>query len=348
MDLLAGLNSFFDKDPKASIDDYFPELNAMFMRKGQLYAIPWLWSTYSMIYNKDEFGKAGLANPTDSWNWDHLLAAARKMTYDSDGNGHMDYWGFGDSWPHASSWPIWVLGAGGKLWNADRTKVLIDSPEAIYGTKFEYDLFWTHHVGPRTIGNSITAEEPDLRIVAGGVSLAHTVLFDKGRLGILYATRFYLPGSVNSDVAPIPYGPAGIRASTVSAQWFSMSASTRHPNEAWQLMKYLTGTEAWEYTQTDPKVLDTRKRGLMPQITYTVNQLRRSLGGNEQAWVTSLAGAEPSIGTHPVGPNLNSMVLNTLGDVARKKSNLAAAMTELARQMNVLINETRQKLDWTK
>jgi len=339
--LLADLTKYLDIDSSVKTSDFFPELPRMFTDKNRLYAIPWVWSTVSAMYNKDLFGEAGLVYPTQNWTWVDLLQSTRKITKDTDGNGYNDRWGFGDEFPSAHNLPIWILGAGGQLWNEDRTKTLIDSPESIYGLKFNLDLYDTYNCGPGT-------NEPDMRVQQTGPYLKYAQLFDLGRLGVLYATRFYITQNVSSALAPLPIGPAGIRPATISAQWMAMSANTKHPDEAWDLLKFLTSTEGFEITLASDKVEPLYKLALMPHIKYTIEHLRKTGDEMEQAWVLSMANATPTLGFHPVGIKLNNMLVNAIKSVRSNNLNLANTIMETARQMNVMVDETRQQKDWTK
>lgn len=46
----------------------------------EVYGIPVGFTTHTLFYNKDLFAQAGVAEPTDSWTWDDLQAAAKTIS----------------------------------------------------------------------------------------------------------------------------------------------------------------------------------------------------------------------------------------------------------------------------
>lgn len=63
--------------------------------KGGVYAIPFLWESLVILYNKDLFNAAKIKVPTIQrpWNWDDLQKAAKALTRDRNGDGQTDQWG---------------------------------------------------------------------------------------------------------------------------------------------------------------------------------------------------------------------------------------------------------------
>src|SRR5439155_140863 len=47
---------------------------------GPVYGIPKDFNTLGLVYNKDLFKAAGIAEPTNDWSWTDLSAAAKKLT----------------------------------------------------------------------------------------------------------------------------------------------------------------------------------------------------------------------------------------------------------------------------
>ncbi|MFC0211837.1 ABC transporter substrate-binding protein [Paenibacillus chartarius] len=58
---------------------------------GKLQFIPWTSTPQALIYRADMFEKEGLKAPET---WDDFLAAAQKLTKDTNGDGKLDQWGF--------------------------------------------------------------------------------------------------------------------------------------------------------------------------------------------------------------------------------------------------------------
>ena len=64
--------------------------------EGQLLSAPVSTSTQLLIYNKALFDRAGVKppGPDERWTWEQLAAAAPKLTFDDNGDGTPDIWGF--------------------------------------------------------------------------------------------------------------------------------------------------------------------------------------------------------------------------------------------------------------
>lgn len=98
---------FIKADPTFNEDDYFPHAfdaysfsgqaknmkNVPFPR-GKLYSFTRDYNCSLLYWNRDHFDAAGVAYPTDDWTWEDLVAAAKKLTIDFDGDGLVDQWGY--------------------------------------------------------------------------------------------------------------------------------------------------------------------------------------------------------------------------------------------------------------
>src|SRR5256885_13795163 len=61
-------------------EDFVPSLINAFTYQGKTYGIPKDFNTLGLVYNKDLFKAAGVAEPTNDWTWNDLSAAAKKLT----------------------------------------------------------------------------------------------------------------------------------------------------------------------------------------------------------------------------------------------------------------------------
>src|SRR5439155_1465888 len=61
-------------------DDFVPTIINAFSYQGKTYGIPKDFNTLGLVYNKDIFKAAGVAEPTNYWTWTDLSAAAKKLT----------------------------------------------------------------------------------------------------------------------------------------------------------------------------------------------------------------------------------------------------------------------------
>jgi multiple sugar transport system substrate-binding protein len=115
-----------------------------------------------MFYNRALFDQAGIpyppSDPEQAWTWEEFVMAARKLTSDVNGNhpgdpdfdpGQISTFGaaFDKSYEGWTFYPF-VFSNGGEVVNADGTRLLLDSPEAVEAMQNLADLMWVHHVTP--------------------------------------------------------------------------------------------------------------------------------------------------------------------------------------------------------
>lgn len=67
-------------------DIYYPGIVENWEVDGKLYGFPGLLNTYGMFYNKTLFDTAGVAYPENGWTFEDMIAKAKALTTDQDGN----------------------------------------------------------------------------------------------------------------------------------------------------------------------------------------------------------------------------------------------------------------------
>ena len=75
---------------------------------------------------KDLFDAAGLEYPQKDWGQEELIAAAKALTVDTDGDGKIDQFGYTFPW-----WPVVLEMYGASIWNEDATVCTLNSPEGV-------------------------------------------------------------------------------------------------------------------------------------------------------------------------------------------------------------------------
>ena len=128
---LARLDSLFPAAVDSMRADYPDNLWRLGQLKGGQYAIPYLYTSWQLLYNRDLFDAANQPYPpalpgsdsADGWTWPRFLAAAGALTRDVDGDGTVDQWGFAwsamDENPNTIYPFLWQGGAD--LLNESRT-----------------------------------------------------------------------------------------------------------------------------------------------------------------------------------------------------------------------------------
>lgn len=194
---------------------------------GPLWGLPRDVSTMVLYLNMDLINEAGADDPRElaasgDWNWDSFLGVAQAV---NDLGGGIRGYGQNAWW---GPYGVWINGAGGSFFNAERTECAVDSPEAIQGLEFFSSLYSQYDVA---VPYGEDAEPP----------------FLAGQVGMFQNGRWATPGARASadfdyDVVKLPDGPAG------PSNWlfwgaYAVNADTENPEEAWQLVQALTTTE---------------------------------------------------------------------------------------------------------
>jgi len=221
-----------DLDP-AIVADWDPvQYKAFFDASGRQFGVPKYQGTLVLYYNRDLFDKYGVAYPDASWTHDDYLAAMKKLTRDTDGDAKTDVWGsmIDIGWDrlqvHINAW-------GGHIVDpADPTKCDIDSPEALAALEWVRARMWD---------DKVMATFTDVNNV--GTQAA----FYGGKLAMVEDGSWGLKNILeNADfrigVAPMPAGPVK-RVTLSTTDGFGVYSQTRHPQEAWELVKFLVSKE---------------------------------------------------------------------------------------------------------
>lgn len=208
---------------RSSFPDYVIE---DFTVDGKNYGIPKDIGTMGLFYNKDLFDAAGVAYPTSDWTWDDLTAAAEQLTdqengiygLNADNNGQNFYWNL-----------IWQN--GGDVWDEEEDLCTFDMPETIEAMEYAVSFGEKGYSPTPADFANLTADE----------------YFESGKTAMTFAgswmlTEYQSIEELNFDVAELPTGKE--KASICSGMAFSVSANTKYPEEAKQLVEYLGSEEA--------------------------------------------------------------------------------------------------------
>lgn len=116
-------------------------LNA-FSVEGKQYGLPAMFSDVVLFYNKDLFDKAGASYPTADWTWHDEQKAAEKIR--ALGNNI-----FGICHP-VHFWEFYkvVQQNGGSIFNEDKTKFMVNSPQNVETLQFMVDRVLKSNVMP--------------------------------------------------------------------------------------------------------------------------------------------------------------------------------------------------------
>ena len=260
------LSSFIEREGPGFLDAWYPLPIKLMKHKGKVRAMPGDYMTMVLFYNTTMFKAAGLDPGKPPKTADEFLEYALKLTRDTDGNGKIDQWGFGTVGAKSPGFPLrfgpWLWSFGADYLTPDMKRSALDSPEAKEAFAFFVELYTKYKVVPP----GLTAMNPQE---------VRTQLAQK-KVAMILGSGWTPPivNKINPDLKAfevLKAAPAPVKRKQGTAIWLSswvMSPNTKHPNEAWELMKFVTSKEIELKWFVDNRVLSSRKdvSGVAPEI----------------------------------------------------------------------------------
>jgi len=232
-DFIKGENGLSEKDLK----DIYPALIQYASWRGTLYSLPMEATNLALMYNKRMFREAGLDPERPPKNWQELHDFAKKLTIDKNGDGKYEQIGFLlPIFPATGPWGGWMVWqwfpylwqASGYLINEQQTQVLYDSESGIAALTLLQNIF------------------RDLEL--SKYTMDYDVAFASERLAMAMDGPWSLPRyrtllkNLDWAFAPLPAGPVKC-ATIVGGEYLTIFKQSKHPQEAWQFLKWLTQPE---------------------------------------------------------------------------------------------------------
>jgi multiple sugar transport system substrate-binding protein len=214
---------------QATITDWDPvQYRALFTRDGRQFGLPKYHGALALYYNKDLFDQYHVDYPTGSWDHDDYLHAMKLLTRDQNRDGKTDLWGsmVDVYWDRIQ---VHVNGWGGHFVDpADPGLCLMGEPAALAAVEWLRARMWD---------DRCMATLPDVD------RMSTRQAFISGRIAMVedgsWGLKDILTGApFRIGVAPFPSGPAR-KVTLSSTDGFGIYAGTKHPEAAWELMKFL-------------------------------------------------------------------------------------------------------------
>lgn len=218
-------------------DRFYPELWEATLYEGKSYGIPFNTDTRVLFYNKDAFIEAGLDPEKPPATWAELEEYAAKLDKNQGSDfariGFYPLWGIGAD--------VWMLNADGKNYIDEKGKPIIDTDVNL--ETLNWLKQWNEKYGQNTI-NSFAAQ----------IDSQQGNPFFNGKLAMFANTptfytqiRDYAP-DLNFGVAPLPERVEGSGHYSWGGGFVAeIPEGSKHAEEAWEFIKYLTDIEAQEY-----------------------------------------------------------------------------------------------------
>jgi multiple sugar transport system substrate-binding protein len=236
--IMITIDDFVANDASFDIKGVFSEALRLYKFKGKQFEIPYDHGPMIMGYNVDLFDKYKVDHPKPDWTWDDFRAIAEKMTVKKDKVfGYGGY--YGSAFQLGNEIAIALAGgAGGKVFEDDESKIVLDSPESIAGLKF-----WAQFIKDGLSPNpAVSSAYP-----AGIWITGNAAMFGLATWGV---PQMHDSGAFKYDVLPWPKGPkAQITGSFGSG--YGITKDSKHPDIAWKYMHDYLNLEGMAYMWGD-------------------------------------------------------------------------------------------------
>ncbi|MCS7033068.1 MAG: extracellular solute-binding protein [Phycisphaerae bacterium] len=247
--LLAELDEYLAREPEQWKADFWPILLQAFrfdtgtdlIGRGPLYALPKDFTTAVFYFNKDLFEKAGIDwrdIQQNGWTWSRFESEMKKIRA-LDGTpgfeGREIYGTLLQLWPDTIRHILWTFGAdffhvddSGRV---DFRSVALSSPQA----QAALEMIARMRLRDRTAFNaSGIAKDGGQEFFLGNIGCT-------GPVGVWQVPKFKAITRFSWDILPSPYAAAP--AGQIFYTGWAMSSRSRHPDEAFALLRFLCGRE---------------------------------------------------------------------------------------------------------
>jgi len=228
--------------------------------RDRFYSLPGDMDPLLLIYNERLFEEAGL-NPDDPpETWDEFLAYAQRLTRDLDGDGVNDVWAYAFPGTISPSFQLrfmpFLYSFGADILTADYKCCALNSEAAKEAFQFLIDLDRKYGVmapGASAMGaghcRELMAFEKVAMLIGGpwALSIINDLNPELGAERVLRAAP-----------VPVKAGYTGQARTTAELTTWAINANTKHPYEAWLLVKFLTSKSIQEKFWRDNRVIPSR------------------------------------------------------------------------------------------
>lgn len=198
---------------------------------GSFYGVPYRVSPVTVILNLNMFEKAGLDVPPYDWTWDDFLETARLLTNEDEDEYGYCISGSAESHGTDAQYYPFLFSAGGRMIN-DEGLAGFNSPEGEEALQFMIHLIEEGVVPPGTT-------------TASNNTCVDLLVSDKAAMWIdasLWLGFIRAPHpEANITIATMPSHTAS--STDNGGTGLGMASKTKHPEEAWEFLKFLTSDE---------------------------------------------------------------------------------------------------------
>jgi multiple sugar transport system substrate-binding protein len=285
------------------------------------YGLPCSAIAFTLICNTAMFNAAGIAPPQT---WSEFRRAAKTLTRDTDGDGTIDQWGLvllgGDRGGFAYRFAPFLYKAGMNILSDDLQSVEFDTPMGIRALQLFVDMFQVDHsITPGFLAYQ-HSEINDL-FCSNKVAMSiegpwfRSLVEQKSPGKEFYTVPVPVPDELLDQYDTLP--------TLQDMVMYAISGNTKHPKEAWELVKFFRSPEADMFWIIE-------ELGAVATTTTALNSPQAALKENLPLYIHELRNARP----WPSHPGIISIARNVItpwcqkaivGEISAKEAMAGAA-----------------------
>ena len=323
------LSSMIDADDEVSEDTY---IDGSFIHTDPetIVGITPCQEIFGLYYNIEAFEEAGIELPPtktdEAWTWEEFIEVCQKLTIDYNGKNATEEGfdpdnikQFGINMP-SLIWQTFLNLNEVKIVNDDGTQSNLTDPVVIDTVQKIADLSTKYHVAPspsqsKTLpANAVSLQSKKIAMVWDGQWL---------QLDLANA-------NVNYDVGVLP--KMKTNTNTLFGEVMSIFSSTKHPEEAWKFLKWMTSGEGTKDLITSGLWLPTVKKWYTDEdlIAEWAVKPGHSDGFREAILEQALKNSVPDVGYYLKNSvKINSIIGPALDQVWSGEKTAEEALTEI-------------------
>ncbi|GCF07534.1 ABC transporter substrate-binding protein [Dictyobacter arantiisoli] len=309
---LLNLSPYMAQDNVKASDYYAALSNPFVCNAGQVFGLPKDWNSLGVFYNTQMFKDAGLAAPTANWTWSDLQKDAKALTKNA-GKSDATYGLILSA--DLSRFGPFLLANGGSILNKDGSQVIFNKQAGVDALNY-YDSFFKNNTAtlPTTVGATWNGDA-----------------FGKQKGAMTIEGGWLIPSlqstypEVKYDIAPLPRTASGKQANLTFTNAWAASSSTQHPEAAWELIKYMTGSTVQESQLNAGFALPTLK-SLANAPYFATHPGFKTLFDAASYSYADYYGAQDS--------TIHTVLSNAIDAVILNKQNAQSALDDAAAKIN--------------
>jgi multiple sugar transport system substrate-binding protein len=242
------VSTYVQRDNYDTTDFYGPSLQLLNFNEKTI-GLPLGVYPSVTFFNEDLFDSANVPYPPKqygdtSWTLEKMIETAKLMTLDENGNNaassnfdatKITQWGWG-GWCGPFRTVPGKFGGNPLGMSDDFKSANMNTDGYLEGMQFLYDSIYSSHVRPSSIDEGSTFTGMDFTFESGKVAMFECFSWSS------YAFPNFTTAG-NWNVAAVPAGPQGDVVSPVNADTFAIPAHSKHPDQAWEVAKWLMQPE---------------------------------------------------------------------------------------------------------